>query len=62
MGGLGEGRKTSGVAEEITTLIYHYHRGAIGDLVFFWEQKGAIGVAMLLHTVGLNESDTLHRP
>ena len=46
-------------------LIYHYYRGVIG---VFWEQRGAIGVEMLLHTqesptsVDLNASDTLHRP
>jgi hypothetical protein len=39
-------------------------------LVFFifWEQRGAIGVEMLLHmqesptSIGLNLFDTLHRP
>ena len=67
MGGLVEGRKISGVAEEIAA-IYHYYRGAIGNLVFFWEQSGAIGVEMLLHmqesptSIGLNASDTLRRP
>ena len=46
-------------------LIYHYYRGAIG---VFLKQRGAIGVEMLLHmqesttSVGLNASDTLHKP
>jgi hypothetical protein len=68
MGGLGEGRKQSRVAKEIVAVNISLHRGAIGDLVFFWEQRGAIGVEMLLHTqesptsIGLNVSDTLHIP
>ena len=66
MEGLGEGRKTSGVAEEIMTvnisLLQRSH------WCVFWEQRGAIGVEMLLHTqesltsIGLNMSNTLHRP
>ena len=65
MGGLGEGRKTSRVVEEIAevniSLLQWSHW-------FFWEQRGAIGVEMLLHkqesptSIGLNASNTLHRP
>jgi hypothetical protein len=66
MGELGEGRKTSGVTKGITmvniSLLQRSH------WCFFLEQRGASGVEMLLHTqesptsIGLNVSDTLHRP
>jgi hypothetical protein len=65
IGGLEEGRKISGVAEEITmaniSLLQRSHW-------CFLEQRRAIGVEMLLHTqesptsIGLNASNTLHRP
>jgi hypothetical protein len=46
MGGLGEGRKTSGVVEEIMavniSLLQRSHW-------CFLEQRGAVGVEMLLH-------------
>ena len=67
-GGLGEGRKTSGVAEEITAVNISLPHRSHWCFFIFWEQRGAIGVEMLLHTqesptsVGLNASDTLHRP
>ena len=67
MGELGERWKTSGVAKEIMvvniSLLQRSHW-----CFYFLEQRGAIGVEILLHTqksptsVGLNMSDTLHRP
>ena len=63
--GSGKEGKQVELRERSRRLIYHYYRGAIG---VFWQQRGAIGVEMLLHTqesptsVGLNASDTLHRP
>ena len=63
--GSGKERKHVKLRKRLRWLIYYYYRGAIG---VFWEQIGAIGVEMLLHTqesptsVGLNASDTLHRP
>jgi hypothetical protein len=62
MGGLGEGRKTSRVEEEIVvvniSLLQRSHW-------FFGEQRGAIGVEMLLHTqesttsIGLDVSNSI---
>ena len=66
--GLGKEGKQAELWKRSRWLIYHFHRGSIGDLVFFGEQRGAIGVKMLRNTqesptfVGLNASNTLHRP
>ena len=45
--GLGKEGKQAELWKRSWWLIYHYYRGAIG---VFWEQRGAIGVEMLLHT------------
>ena len=68
MGGLRDGRKTSGATEEIMAVNISLLQRSHWCFLFFCEQRGAIGVEMLLHmqesptSVGLNTSDTLHRP
>ena len=63
--GSGKEGKQAELRKSSQWLIYHYYRGAIG--VFFGEQRGAIGVEMLLHmqesltSIRLNASDTLHQ-
>ena len=65
--GSGKEEKQVELRKRSRRLIYHYYRGAIG-VFYFLEQRGAIGVEMLLHTqesltsIGLNASNTLHRP
>jgi hypothetical protein len=62
MGGLGEGRKTSRVEEEIVVVNISLLQGSHW---FFGEQRGAIGVEMLLHTqesmtsIGLDVSNSI---